>query len=554
MKNIFRDSYSFVCLVGFLVTLAITPWVNSDSLVIPKLIILFSVSLYLVPKVFTNRVKLFENKLIRGTFYVCLLIIMHMLLVIISSEAPLEQQLFGRTGRGLGFFTQFALIIFLITSMIYVSYRGLKQVLFFIVLSGLVTSIYSILQRFGLDVFEWNTRTNGIIGTLGNPNFQSSFAAMVLIPSIALFWSNNKGRFISLFLCAPIIFLIYISQSTQGYILGISTIIFFTILYFWFKSRYISYNLILIAFVSGIFIIYGMLNKGPLSTLLFKGSVQSRGEFFRTGLSIASDNPFLGVGLDSIGDYYLMYRSEQDSRGIGEFTDHIHNSFLNNASVGGYPFALLQFSLIVIGLTSFILIQKRIGAFNKFFTAMFCAWICYQLQSLISPENISMLLWNAILTGSIIGLTRYKSILETDNPTYKKSEFQISQPFSNLFLLMGIIVIYPLFNVDKMQLMSIRTGNANLAIESAISYPESTIRYSRIGQELIKSNLAPQALELGRAAARFNPNAASAWGLILINNMATVEERQTAKRELLRLDPYNLEIQDLEIPNTSNQP
>jgi len=540
--------------VGFLVSIAISPWVNSDSLVIPKLMILFPASLYLVPKVFTDRVKLFENKLIKGTFYISVLIVIQMLLVVIFSEAPLEQQFFGRTGRGLGFSTQFALIVLLISSMIYVSFRGLKQVLFFIVLSGLVTSTYSILQRFGLDVFEWNTRTNGIIGTLGNPNFQSSFAAMALIPSVALFWGNSKGRFISLFLCAPIIFLIYISQSTQGYVLGLLAITFFVTIYFWFKRRYLSYNLIIFAFVGAILVICGMLNKGPLSTLLFKGSVQSRGEFFRTGLSISSDNPFFGVGLDSVGDYYLMYRSEKDSRGIGEFTDHIHNSFFNNASVGGYPFALLQFSLIVMGLISFILIQKRMGIFNKFLSAMFCTWICYQVQSLISPENISMLLWNAILTGSVVGLTRHQSILETDNLTYKKTGFQMSQPFSNFFLLIGIIVIYPLFNVDKMQLMSIRTGNANLAIESAISYPESTIRYSRIGQELIKSNLAPQALDLGRAAANFNPNAASAWGLILINNLATVEERQAAKRELLRLDPFNTELQSLEIPNISNQP
>ena len=79
-----------------------------------------------------------------------------------------------------------------------------------------------------------------------------------------------------------------------------------------------------------------------------------------------------------------------------------------------------------------------------------------------------------------------------------------------------------------------------------MSYPQSSIRYARIGQELIKSNLPIPALELARAAVKFNPNAISAWALLIVNNSATLEERKKAKNEILRLDPFNMEVLSLD--------
>ena len=48
----------------------------------------------------------------------------------------------------------------------------IKSLQFAIFITGTLSSIYALLQFYGLDFFAWTTRTNGIIGTLGNPNFQ----------------------------------------------------------------------------------------------------------------------------------------------------------------------------------------------------------------------------------------------------------------------------------------------------------------------------------------------------------------------------------------------
>lgn len=293
-----------------------------------------------------------------------------------------------------------------------------------------------------------------------------------------------------------------------------------------------------------------MLNKGPLAPILYKISVQSRGDFFRTSVTIANDNPFFGVGLDSLGDNYLKYIDERTAAGIGEFTDNSHNLFLNYAVSGGYTLALLQYLLVAIVLYCFIATQR----FNKRFdiqnTALFCAWVCYQLQALISPANIAMLTWNAVISGSLIGLYLQQTNSGFDIINSIGSRLSYIRPFSYLLLIIGFVIFYPLYKVDNMQVIANKTGNANLAIQSAKSYPESVIRYSRIGQDLLKSNLLPEALDLARAAVKFNPNAPSAWGLILVNTAAPLEERVRAKNEILRLDPFNKDLKGFSISET----
>jgi hypothetical protein len=97
-----------------------------------------------------------------------------------------------------------------------------------------------------------------------------------------------------------------------------------------------------------------------------------------------------------------------------------------------------------------------------------------------------------------------------------------------------------------MQLKSLKTGDGLLAIASAKAYPESSLRYQRIGNTLLESNLLPQSLEVGRSAVEFNPNSISAWGLILANPSATIEERRRAVEEILRIDPFNKDVLELQ--------
>ena len=102
----------------------------------------------------------------------------------------------------------------------------------------------------------------------------------------------------------------------------------------------------------------------------------------------------------------------------------------------------------------------------------------------------------------------------------------------------------PVFNTDRMQLSAMKKGDANLVMKATYSYPESTIRYSLIGRELLDSGLTQQSLELSRSGVKFNPNSAGLWALILVNPSATNEERLIAKEKILELDPLNIEVRN----------
>ena len=540
MKQLEKNfNFDVILYFAVLVTLALTPMFNSDSLIIPKLVLLFALGMYMLPKVLENLKYVYHDKKLRLLAVLAIIFILQMILSMLASSTPFEQQFFGRTGRGLGFITYFSLIIILLSSAIFIKKSGLNKLLFWLVISSGITSLYSLMQRFGLDIFEWETKTNGIIGTLGNPNFQGSFAAMALVPALVYFWSPRTTRVYSLSFSLILIITIVVCQSTQGYIAALASISIYLLIYAWYKGKPKFYSLLILVFLAGLVALAGMLNKGPLAAYLYKISVQSRGEMWRTAFNAANNNPFLGTGPDSFGDFSLLYRDQKTANGIAEFTDNAHNFFLQFAATGGYILALVYLAIILLSLHSFIKLQREKNSFDKNLAAVFSAWLCFQLQSIISPASISTLTWNFIISGSLIGLSAQNW---TTNESKLLKPKRLTKVFSYFFILSSILITYPLFNSDRLALKSIRTGDGNLAIVAAKSYPESVIRYSRIGTTLLTSGLYPQSLDVARSAVKFNPNAISAWILILVNESAPISERQKAKNEILRLDPFNKEV------------
>ncbi len=537
----------FIVAAGTLITLILTPWVNSDSLIIPKIIILFFVGMFLLPQVLLNFRHYLSNMWLKIIFFLALLFLIQMIIAIVLSSAPFEQQLYGRTGRGLGFITFFSLIVILLATSLFTSINQIRLVLFGAIFSTILTSIYAICQNFGLDIFEWNTRTNGIIGTLGNPNFQASIAAFALVPSIFYLKSHKKRNLIISFLFGSILLaVIYFSQSTQGYISVVLAIFIYLILIVYYKSKSLFKVLFALFSIIIVCIVLGMVNQGPLANYLYKYSVRSREEMWRTAIASANDNPFFGVGLDSFGDWSRFYTSASDAKGVNEYIDSAHNYFLDLATFGGYPLAVIYFLIIILTLASFLSIVRK-NEFNKEIASLFCMWTVLQAQSLISPINIVLITWSFLICGAVIGVASKGGIqgFRQEGFQFRKPDF--SRPFSIFIASFSLLITYPYFNVDRMQLDSLNSRNANLGIKSAKAFPESVVRYQRIGLELLNSGLLDQSLDVARSAVEFNPNAISGWALILANERAPLTEMIKAQTEILRLDPFNNEVRDLKL-------
>lgn len=219
------------------ITLAMTPGLNKDSLIVPKFIILFCLALFLLPIIIRNRNVLFTNLYHKTLFILVLLLLIDGILILITSTSPIDQLIFGRMGRGLGFLTFFSFIVILTAASIIIKIDNIDLLLKGIVLAGLVNCLYVLLQFFKLDIFQWDSKTNGIIGTLGNPNSLSSLIALILIPTVVIFW-YSKHRILLLITFIPILlFCIYVSQSTQGYIGFIAAVLLFFLILSWYRNK-----------------------------------------------------------------------------------------------------------------------------------------------------------------------------------------------------------------------------------------------------------------------------------------------------------------------------
>jgi len=533
---------NYLILGAALVTLILTPIINGDSLIIPKLVLLFCIGMYLFPKILVSIRKYFSSLILKYLFIISILFVVQMTLVMVISSAPFEQEFYGRGGRSLGFATYFSLIVILLYSAAYSNFKSIQILNLGLSITCIITSLYSIAQYYGYDVFEWETRTNGIIGTLGNPNFQSSFAAMALIPTLVSFWKFKFRIVFTTLSTFILLFTIYISQSTQGYIAVVASFGVLTLLYLWYRNR-LLFSISGITFgIFSLFILLGMRNLGPLSQYLYKTSVVSREEMWRTAFAAANDNPLFGVGLDSFGDVSLLYRDQKTANGVAEYADNAHNFFLQFALTGGYLLAILSLALIILTIVCLYKIQKSIGNFDRNTSALIACWICFQMQSLISPSNISMLTWNYIISGVLIGVASKSSILiQSQNGNSSNNNFV--KPFSYLFLVFALIIVYPYFNADRVAFETTKTLDATAAVNAAKMYPESSVRYQRLGLALYNSKLYDLSLDVARSATKFNSNHLAGWFLILVNEQSPLEERKFAKLKILELDPFNKEVQ-----------
>jgi O-antigen ligase len=527
------------------ITLIITPNINKDSLLIPKMIIFFCLALYMVPITFRSLRGLLSDNYIKSLVILGFFLLIDGILILINSSEPMEQLFFGRTGRGMGFITFISFIIILLASSIIIKSVHTKILLSGVVIAGLVTSFYSCIQFFGIDIFKWSSKTNGIIGTLGNPNSQSSFAAMILIPAVVIFWTSKYKWLLVPFAVSVLFFSLYISQSTQGYISAILSTLAITLIFLWYRNKITFFILAVFSTISGIVAVFGMLGHGPLSYYLYKISVQSRGDFWRSAVTTGNSHPIFGVGFDSFGDYMLKYRDQVAAEHpFAEYADSAHNFYLDYLATGGYVFLLLNIFLTIFVLRAFFVLQRNKKRFDKHMAALFSAWLVIQLQSIINTQTIPFVSWNALISGAVIGMagTSIQLSRSTVEINAQQKKLKNSNLLGSILLIIGLIIMFPYFNNDRLTLKAINSGNGDLLISATTAYPESSLKYSQASLALFESGSLAPSLLLAQRGVEFNPNSVSLWALILANPTASIENRQAAKSKILELDPFNKEV------------
>ena len=545
---------------AILATLAITPWATFDPINVPKQAVIALGGCITMGALMVNAKALFARKhrivqILIGLFALDLIIVL-----LFAGTNP-YQEFFGTYGRSTGFVAYIALASLMLGAVVVASAKYVSVFTRFLLIAGGLSIGYGLQQAIDADPIKWVNQYSPVIGFLGNPNFQSSFvgfSGVLAFGFICALGIKNSWRigYVAYLLLA--IFVIVKTDSQQGLLVlagGIAIVSLIWIFHSQFKI--VTIPALVISCIGAVFVALGSLNSGPLASLLYKSSVTYRGDYWRAGWKMTVEHPFLGVGLDSYGEWYRRARTLEATlrRGPEITSNAAHNVLLDFSSNGGFPLVLIYLALMVLVVISAVKLLKRSNGFDPAVAGLIAVWIAYQAQSIISLNQLGLAVWGWIISGLIIGYeinTRPEEVRqEVKTPVSKGRNVkkQVSKSISAKTLLsmvvggvVGLLVGLPPF-VASAQFKSAYTSADPVKVENgAYFWPDEPMRYGQVGLVLQANKLDAQAQKVVDAALLKFPNEFGLWSLASTLSTATPEQIAKAKAEMKRLDPFNPDI------------
>jgi O-antigen ligase len=480
----------------------------------------------------------------------------------ISSEAPLAQNIYGTYGRNTGLIAYLVLSMVAIGALLLKSEGSFKKIIWGLQFAGVVNVIYCAWVIVFGDFLSWSNPYGNVLGLFGNPNFVSAFLGMFITTLVA--FSASKAASWRYRISAAAISLVAFyeivdSSSIQGIVVtfgGIAIVGFFAVRAY-IKQVFVTYLYLASVSIVGAFAIFGALQKGPLA-FVYKTSVSLRGEYWRAGLKMGSEHPLTGVGMDSYGDWYRRARSENAATvlpGPKTVTNASHNVVIDFFAYGGWPLLLAYLAMLLLAAISVIKVLRRTKSYNPVFVAMVAAWTCYEVQSLISINQIGLAVWGWLLTGALISFevaTRPQATLEV-TPTSGKTRVQSArssgiispQLVAGIGAVVGLLIAVPPLSADTKWRSAIESKDATKVIttlESGYMNPMDSARLAQAVSLFANSNLVDQARQIALKGVEFNPDYFDAWVQLYSLPNSTSKEKALALKNMKRLDPRNPDV------------
>jgi O-antigen ligase len=473
-----------------------------------------------------------------------------------TSVAPFTQNFYGTYGRNTGFLTYFALAGVALSALLLQSRRNFQKVLWGLQVVGVINVIYcGWVLAFG-DFVGWSNPYGNILGLFGNPNFIGAFLGIFIstLMAGAVGERVNWGYRVSAAVIGLLAFYeILESKAIQGIVVtaaGGAIVAFY-----WIRSRFSALWLtslyVLCTAIIGVVALFGALQKGPMS-FIYKRSVSLRGSYWDAAVTMGNDHPLTGVGMDAYGDWYRQARSlvaATTTPGLGVTANAAHNVVLDFFAFGGWPLLISYVAILGFGAWAILRVTLRKREYDPLFVAMAAAWICYQLQSIISINQIGLAVWGWLLTGALLAFeyTTRTEVADESIGKQTKSRAATSEIISpslvgGIGILIGLLICVPPLSADMTWRSALKSQSADQvekALNSSYLNPSSTQRYAEATQLFAKNNLPNQALSAARAGVQFNQNNFNAWLLLWYMPEATAKEKAQAEKNLKRLDPLN---------------
>jgi len=539
-----------VAAVGPITTFVINPWGNFDPISVVKMLALSTVAFLILSLVFLSRKRIDwrqQRALVVSTSF----FVGWMTLVMLFSGAPLNQQFWGTFGRNTGFLTYVSLTAVLLGAALIRELEGYKKITDYLLIFSIPMTFYCLVQMSGKDPIGWSYKST--FGTLGNVNFLSAFMGLVTVTAFSYFLSYLKGNPSKAILLLLLIVLDLIIVASTGSIQGL--MIFgaglVIVVFLWLRStKYhrITQPLFAISvLILAVPVTLGILNSGPLARFLFQNSTKLRGDYIHAGWEMTTRFPIFGVGMDSYGDWYRETRGQLSTEaGIDRIANTAHNIFLDISSNGGFPLLVGYLAMLLLATFSAFQVYKNLnGRFDPVFSALLAAWIAYQVQALISINQIGVGVWGWIFTGALIGYRAAATLKDSStNSTNSRKNLkgQLLPAGAGLVSIggaaLGFLLAWFPVKADADYISALRTRSLEKIVPATRSLGSTSWHSELALNEALQIPAPPQAKEIANYLVQNYPRSNFGWKVIYFSELSSPEERELALSKLRQHDPF----------------
>ena len=553
-----------------MVTIVVTPSIL-DPINLPKLFIL-ALGASLSCALFSLQIVSLWGDSKKAVLVVPITFLAALLASSIASQQGIFRTLVGVWGRNNGSLTYLSLVFIFLSLASMKSADSSRYLIKALTVLGLIGALYGWLQNADADVIDWDNPGNKIILTLGNSDFASSFLALTAIATLTFLLlgvTNVWKRSLLVFSFTVQLYLTERSDALHGFIILLLGSAILVGLWLTFSSRSFLRRFAVVwwatIFTTGVIGVSGLVGIGPFASYLSQNlkSLQDRYYFWIAGLNMIKDNPLFGIGIDSFGDYYRKYRTVEgiDLRGTAlTGTNNAHNSIVQIGATGGL--VLLGAYVFLIAFTVYrAYIALKTHKDKILVSGVFSIWISFQVQTLVSIDQIGLVVWGWAAAGCLVALSYYPETqimkrANTLNAQGQNSGIVVDNKiviFVILSFIPSIFLLPTLQNEFALRNKIVQLTTTNLSAESNFIKNEIYMISMRANQPelrllaisyLLENQANDLALKLALDTTIEFPNSYSSWDALssIYEVIGQKDKAKVARKVMIQLDPLNEEI------------
>ncbi|MCW2778081.1 MAG: hypothetical protein JWN17_1806 [Frankiales bacterium] len=329
---------------------------------------------------------------------------------VVSPHTPTA--VYGTLGRNSGLLAYGSALLLFLAVLRTFDAGATRVVLFGVLLAGLFTASYGAFQYAGHDAVGWNNPFNPIIAGLGNPDFASGYLGIAAPAAVwGALWTGWAVAWRILSAGAAVLMLVVaaLSSAVQGPLAAAAGLA--VLLVAWLlerEGRVRSAGLGVVAGAVGLGIAVlalGAAGTGPGHSFFSGISYRARTWYWEAALTMFRHSPVWGVGLDSYGMYWRNDRPIDVPRVLGgdHFSDAAHSVPLQMLAQGGLLLGLAYLALVALVAVCLVRGLRTLrGQERLLLGAVGACWAAYQVQSLVSIDQVPLLVVHFVLAAAVV--------------------------------------------------------------------------------------------------------------------------------------------------------